>query len=439
MMKFAYRIAGFARSLFGSRPWLGLAAAATVLAPLLLWGQSSAWQFSGGVASVTGVSVGIGTTSPAQKLEVDGGFLVQTGSSAASPAPSLVQHIAPSGHMGGSPGLLAFNSNTTAGNLIVVFITGDAAGTAMAASVTDTQGNNYLPAVGGISNSSQPDSAEIWFAKNIAGGADTVRVTMSSPTQWFNASVAEFTGVDPVSPLDQIAISTTQTGSPYSTGSVTLQYPNELVVAYMSACAQPVPGSGLIPLDSTGWMHVQTAAYKTVASPGAVAATFTTSINCGLGPAVAMASFRPPQTNTSSAPALVVTPAGNVGIGIASPQNSLSVGGSIQAKQIIVTATPADYVFDPKYRLQPLSEVASYVKTNRHLPGIPSGKEVEAKGVSLGDMQSKLLAKVEELTLHMIQEHDRNDRLERQNRELQERIARLEAQRPAAGGALGSR
>ncbi len=69
-----------------------------------------------------------------------------------------------------------------------------------------------------------------------------------------------------------------------------------------------------------------------------------------------------------------------------------------------------------------------------YLPGIPAAEEVEAKGVNLGDMQSKLLAKVEELTLHMIAADERNNRLERQsldlekrNRELQERLARLEA------------
>ena len=45
---------------------------------------------------------------------------------------------------------------------------------------------------------------------------------------------------------------------------------------------------------------------------------------------------------------------------------------------------------------------------------------MQEKGVSVGDMQSKLLAKIEELTLHMIQQ-------DKENRGLRERIARLEA------------
>ena len=68
----------------------------------------------------------------------------------------------------------------------------------------------------------------------------------------------------------------------------------------------------------------------------------------------------------------------------------------------------------------PLSEVARYIDENHHLPGVPSSSEVKEKGVNLGEMQAKLLAKIEELTLHAIQE-------EKENRDLKRRIARLEA------------
>jgi len=125
---------------------------------------------------------------------------------------------------------------------------------------------------------------------------------------------------------------------------------------------------------------------------------------------------------------------GNVGIGTINPQYKLAVNGNIGAQDIIVTNTGwSDYVFQAGYRLQPLSEVSQFIQTNGHLPDIPTEAEVKEQGVSLGDMQARLLAKVEELTLHMIRADERNNRLEQQNQELRERLARLEK-----GAAAGS-
>jgi hypothetical protein len=123
----------------------------------------------------------------------------------------------------------------------------------------------------------------------------------------------------------------------------------------------------------------------------------------------------------------LVLKTGKVGIGTANPQYLLSVKGTVGAEEFIVTNTGwSDYVFQPGYRLRPLSEVGAYIQANHHLPDIPSETEVKEKGVSVGEMQSKLLAKVEELTLHMIQADERNNRLEQQNQELRDRLARLE-------------
>ena len=124
---------------------------------------------------------------------------------------------------------------------------------------------------------------------------------------------------------------------------------------------------------------------------------------------------------------------GNVGIGTTNPgAYKLAVEGIIGARDIIVTNVPwSDYVFRPGYRLRPLSEVNAFIQANHHLPDIPSEAEVKAQGVSVVEMQSKLLAKVEELTLHMIQQ-------EKENQALRERIAQLEIRSagstaPAAG------
>lgn len=128
-------------------------------------------------------------------------------------------------------------------------------------------------------------------------------------------------------------------------------------------------------------------------------------------------------------PKMSITSGGNVGIGTTSPGSfRLAVEGTIGARDVMVTnAYPwPDYVFRPSYRLRPLSEISAFIQANGHLPEIPTEAEVKEKGVSLGDMQAKLLAKVEELTLHMIQADERNNRLERQNQELRERISRLE-------------
>lgn len=103
---------------------------------------------------------------------------------------------------------------------------------------------------------------------------------------------------------------------------------------------------------------------------------------------------------------------GRVGVGITSPQHELQVAGTIGAKEVIVSSTGADYVFDNNYKLATLSDVAAFIEANHHLPGIPSAKEVEERGMSVGDMQSKLLAKVEELTLHLIQDEKKIAELE---------------------------
>jgi hypothetical protein len=111
---------------------------------------------------------------------------------------------------------------------------------------------------------------------------------------------------------------------------------------------------------------------------------------------------------------------GNVGIGTANPGNyKLAVEGKIGAREVVVTtAAWADYVFEPSYHLRPLSEVETFLKENKHLPEIPSAKDVEANGVNLGEMNMLLLKKVEELTLYVIELKKENDEMKKEMEKL---------------------
>jgi hypothetical protein len=121
--------------------------------------------------------------------------------------------------------------------------------------------------------------------------------------------------------------------------------------------------------------------------------------------------------------------AGNVGIGTTNPTEKLSVNGKIRAKEVIVeTAGWSDYVFADSYQLQPLAEVEQHIKTNKHLPGVPSAREVAEKGVSVGDMQAVLLAKIEELTLHVIAQQKSQISQEKRLQALEAENAQLKAQ-----------
>ncbi|WP_199562620.1 hypothetical protein [Pedobacter chinensis] len=119
----------------------------------------------------------------------------------------------------------------------------------------------------------------------------------------------------------------------------------------------------------------------------------------------------------------LVDKSGNVGIGTLAPTEKLSVKGKIRAQEVKVEASNwPDYVFEEGYKAETLKELESYIKENKHLPEIPSAKEMEENGIELGEMNKLLLKKIEELTLHLIEKDKEITAL----KQMEQRLAALE-------------
>ena len=135
-------------------------------------------------------------------------------------------------------------------------------------------------------------------------------------------------------------------------------------------------------------------------------------------------SFR----NSAGEKSMIIDKTDNVGIGTNNPDGwKLAVNGNIRAKEIKVETNWSDFVFYSNYNLPTLQEVEKHIKEKGHLKDIPSAKEVEEHGVFLGDMDSKLLQKIEELTLYTIQQDKALNASKKANKALEARLTKLEA------------
>ncbi|MGY5351144.1 hypothetical protein ACXGQW_00985 [Wenyingzhuangia sp. IMCC45533] len=118
----------------------------------------------------------------------------------------------------------------------------------------------------------------------------------------------------------------------------------------------------------------------------------------------------------------------NVGIGTLNPGDNwkLAVNGKIRAKEIKVETGWADFVFTEKYKLPTLKEVEKHIKEKGHLKDIPTSEDVNLNGILLGEMNSKLLQKIEELTLYTIEQEKKIETLEKKNKILESLLKRIQ-------------
>jgi hypothetical protein len=107
---------------------------------------------------------------------------------------------------------------------------------------------------------------------------------------------------------------------------------------------------------------------------------------------------------------------GNIGIGTSSPgSHKLAVEGTIGARKVKVTSVAPwpDYVFAKDYKLPSIHSIEKYIEEHQHLPGIPSAEIVAKEGIDLGEMNAKLLEKIEQLTLYIVEINKRLEVLEK--------------------------
>jgi hypothetical protein len=116
---------------------------------------------------------------------------------------------------------------------------------------------------------------------------------------------------------------------------------------------------------------------------------------------------------------------GNIGIGTLSPGSfKLAVEGKIGAREVRVTSVNPwpDYVFSKQYKLISLPSLEEYISKNNRLPNMPSAEEVKNNGIELGQINTQVVEKIEELTLYIIAMNKKIEKLEKDNAELRNQL-----------------
>ena len=393
---------------------------------------SSPWSLNGTEAFYDAGPVGIGTNNPnnAYALDVNGTLN----------ATSILLNGSPIANSGSSVWTLnGSQAYYTAGTVGVGTATPntnyalDVSGTLNATEIL--VGGNALPTTPwtvngaeafysgriGIGNTN-PNNA---YALDVTGAfnAETYFLNGTAATPWLlNGTEAYYSG--------RVGIGLTNPNNLYA-----LDVNGTINATEILVNGSPISGSG-----SSLWTQNGTAAYYNTGRVGVGTTTpaYTLDVAGTINATNILINGSPLSTGTGGSSVWSLNgsndafyTAGNVAIGAnAVPAGySLAVAGEVISEGVTVSLQGdwPDFVFDSKYRLPSLEEVAKHISDKGHLPNVPSALDVESSGINLGKMNAVLLQKIEELTLYTLQQQNEIDRLAAKNNELNQRLIQIES------------
>jgi hypothetical protein len=268
-------------------------------------GNYSFNRLPNGSYTVTPSKTGVIFNPASQPSTINGANVsaVNFTANSASSAIQLTQATSNGSESTGNSLSVSFAGSNTGGNMLIV--TGSAARPASTLTVTDTAGNTYVPAMGPINDPVQNVNVYVWYVPNCKNGPNTVTITPSTPSA-LEIHISEFSGVDRISPLDQVSTATGNSAT-VSSGAKTPVANGELIFGYAWVVNIGTAGAGFTTMST---INGDVDEYQVQAAAGNIAATFTQTAAQWLA---VMATFKPAGQLTISG---TISP-GNLGIGTA--------------------------------------------------------------------------------------------------------------------------